>query len=297
MGYGWFVENDDRRGKVVSHSGGNGVIATNYRRFLDKDLVIVEFTNNARGGAYRYVSDALEKIILGEPVPQIPEASFAVSASQLKRLTGTYKLPSGACFEVTSRNGQLFIPLSSPEIVRWISTQPSLGRVDLELEAEQTLAAVMKGIASSDYEPLRKSLPAGTDFKEEQSFWATHWPRLSKGDGTFQKVVTMASAMDKSAFDPASQVPEVRLIAVYEQGLQYFEAQKIGSGWYINVTNSTPLPPGGYRFVPTGRGSFVSYLFPSAEKLALKFDAPGGKNLRITNSTRETIGLKDRCSP
>ncbi len=102
--------------------------------------------------------------------------------------------------------------------------------------------------------------------------------------------------MDKSALNPATEVPEARLLAVFQHGLQYFEAQKIGAGWYINVTNNAPLPPGGFRFVPTGRHSFASYLFPTSERLSLKFDGPAGEKVAITNSTREAIAVKGRCS-
>jgi hypothetical protein len=48
IGYGWFISNT-KLGRWAFMSGGDQIVAAYFRRFLDEDAVVIQFTNNAWG--------------------------------------------------------------------------------------------------------------------------------------------------------------------------------------------------------------------------------------------------------
>ena len=47
-GYGWATATTERDTKLVAHNGGNDIFFADFRRYVDEDITIIYFTNQAR---------------------------------------------------------------------------------------------------------------------------------------------------------------------------------------------------------------------------------------------------------
>ncbi len=61
-GYGWRSVDDEERGKIVFHNGGNTIFFATVRDFVDADRIVVFLTNEGRRDVYR-MSREIERII------------------------------------------------------------------------------------------------------------------------------------------------------------------------------------------------------------------------------------------
>jgi CubicO group peptidase (beta-lactamase class C family) len=53
-GYGWAIYNTARGSKVVMHDGGNGIFSSDFRRYLDEDIVIIMLGNHQEHEIFDY---------------------------------------------------------------------------------------------------------------------------------------------------------------------------------------------------------------------------------------------------
>src|SRR5262249_14022096 len=68
-GYGWVIDRTPRGGRVITHNGGNGVIAADCYRFLDDNVFLFTASNVAGQSAIRASDDLLRTIfpLAGKP--------------------------------------------------------------------------------------------------------------------------------------------------------------------------------------------------------------------------------------
>ena len=163
MAYGWFFEQTPQ-GRLVSHSGGNGIFATNLRRYVDRDLVVVMSTNNARQNWNPAERDVVA-LLWGETVPMPPEAK---AVADVHRIAGRYRLPSGRELELRVERGQLVLdPFAAPEVTEMI-------RPKNVVEDAKLLAGAKTGfeqIAAGKPELLTQGLIPDVTASEEREFW------------------------------------------------------------------------------------------------------------------------------
>lgn len=170
--YGWFVSKTENDGHRFIHHGGDAVPEgwnADLRWFPDNNLIAVVLTNRRvrAGSVRRYAMNDLVNITLFKNKPRLPD--FArVPLAQLRRYEGTYRLPSGSLFRVTSTTAAvgnttkpiLIISGRGQEAIDILfsgNTTPGLSKLSLDLN-EKTKAYI-EALRSNDLEALKK-IPA-----------------------------------------------------------------------------------------------------------------------------------------
>jgi CubicO group peptidase (beta-lactamase class C family) len=116
MAIGWFFS-ETPQGRLVSHSGGNGIFANNLRRYIDRDVVVLMSTNNFRQSWSPAESD-VATLLFGGTVAMPPAAK---GNADVERLAGRYTLPSGRAIELRVERGQLVVdPFAAPEVTELV---------------------------------------------------------------------------------------------------------------------------------------------------------------------------------
>ena len=171
--YGWFVSKTEKDSHRFINHGGDAVPEgwnADLRWFPEDNLIAIVLTNKRirAGSVRRYAMNDLVDIVLFQKRPQLPDFAVVLS-SELRAHEGTYKLPSGALFQVTSTTvtvggGEtkpiLIISGRGQEAIDILfsgNTTPGLSKLSLELN-EKTRAYI-EALRHNDLEALRK-IPA-----------------------------------------------------------------------------------------------------------------------------------------
>jgi CubicO group peptidase (beta-lactamase class C family) len=154
QGLGWRVAETDY-GLLVEHNGASDLGASAlFRRYLDADLVLVLFCNQAYGDLPMVVplQDKLERILAGEEielpsadVPQPPQAD-------MDELAGTYGLPGGGQFRAEPAGTHLLLTAEGQAAINRLAFPdlPADAHDALNRKHEQVFRAFLDG----DKEPL-----------------------------------------------------------------------------------------------------------------------------------------------
>ncbi|MFN7990380.1 MAG: serine hydrolase domain-containing protein [Thermoanaerobaculia bacterium] len=108
-GYGWFVRKTERGTTLVEHGGdylGTGAQLSLYR----EDRVLLVTSTNVRHDMYptrNRVDRVIPKLLFGGDHPEPP--GFAPDDTLLRRLVGTYRLPTGGAVVLHERGGRFFV--------------------------------------------------------------------------------------------------------------------------------------------------------------------------------------------
>ena len=117
-GFGWILENEKKKGKIVWHSGGWPGYATYFKRYIDNDLVIVFLINKEQDFDFEQsIIRSIENILFDEPY-ETPEAIELQKAKILhpeilNRYVGEYRLEehNELIVRVTMQDQRLFIEM------------------------------------------------------------------------------------------------------------------------------------------------------------------------------------------
>ena len=116
-GFGWFITNDKEVGRIVSHSGGMPGVHTWFKRFLDKDRMLVILCNREEQDirAHDGLFIGMRDVATGkEPAPIRSIEELAIQnpdKSKWESFCGKYEHPEDADFiidEVFLRDGDLY---------------------------------------------------------------------------------------------------------------------------------------------------------------------------------------------
>ena len=106
-GYGWSVQQNEGKEKVISHNGGNGYFMATMAMIPEKRFDIIVSTNDATKNT-DVISTRIARILF-ENLEELDDAF-------VKTYTGTYTLPSGASIPVTfNENDEAVLLLNHPE--------------------------------------------------------------------------------------------------------------------------------------------------------------------------------------
>lgn len=104
---GWQVS-ESPHGKVISHTGGSSIgVAAVFRRYVEKDIVIVTFANRDGDDVVfnSGLSDKIEKMVFGKKI-SIPPAITRASKN-FKKYEGRYELSDSDYYEMTQAADRL----------------------------------------------------------------------------------------------------------------------------------------------------------------------------------------------
>jgi hypothetical protein len=156
--YGWGVS-ETEYGTLITHDGGNDLGASaNFKWFVDCDLILILFCNQSYGKATLaiQVRDKIVKIAFGKNVT-VPPAVLDTVSFGLKKFEGTYRLPTGSHFIVSSEAGALKLAAKGQDAIKIIfppEQDKTLEYVDLNNRVIVLSKVVIKG----DYSSLENEL-------------------------------------------------------------------------------------------------------------------------------------------
>lgn len=106
-GMGWLLEDDERLGKSVYHSGGWPGYSTLLKRYIDRDLTLIMLQNGERDHAYtQQLVNSIEQILSGEaytvPKPLENKKIIPLDLKKAGTLLGKYRFSNeqGDIFDV-----------------------------------------------------------------------------------------------------------------------------------------------------------------------------------------------------
>jgi CubicO group peptidase (beta-lactamase class C family) len=150
--YGWSIAPGPDGSRVASHTGGNGVFDTDFRRYLDDQAVLIASSNRADFSAVA-VAAHLENRLFGQPDPD-PPAPAPIAPDRLRRCAGVYALPSGERLEVTAAARGLRISAGGPAGLALLLAGQDDDERELMEERAQKVTAALEGARRGNFAAL-----------------------------------------------------------------------------------------------------------------------------------------------
>ncbi len=209
-GYGWWVEKTTRGTTLIYHSGDSDGFGSTFRWFRDENVLVLGLCNIRHDWYPTHIKadEVVPKIIFGEPYTS-PPTFIASLPNMMKRVCGTYQLPSGGKLIIQVERGQLQIGAEKQDAVNVLreGDEKSLkARAHLTATTEKLLEAYLKG----DMTPLVKVGGNDPDF---QKSIGDEIKQVGEGKGPFKSFDVLGTF---PAGEPGVQNTIIRLN--YEQG-------------------------------------------------------------------------------
>jgi CubicO group peptidase (beta-lactamase class C family) len=248
-GYGWALFTTPRKTRLIAHNGSNNIFHADFRRYVDDDVVILSFTNEARALS-RQIFSSVPRAVFGEAIPPFPRPKIVLRRSELQRYVGTYEMPSGDRLAVNSLNGRLIVKAASPGIGKLL-TFPKVDDPERLAELGSRTANVASSLLKDDYEPIRRSLDLEGTLEEEKAYWKRTFGVWAERFGNFKRSEVVGSVTDKEFLN-------TYVLFEFERGARFvLFRQNARKQFYIGT--QAPIFPQYYTFTPGSKSSFVLY--------------------------------------
>jgi len=168
--YGWSINAAPDGTRIASHTGGNGVFETDFRRYLDDRTVLVASSNRADYSAVS-VAGHLESRLFGQPDPEPPEP-IRLAPEELRRCAGLYALSSGERLRARAVAGGLEIVAEAPATLGLLLATQDAEERELMAGRDQKVADALAGAERGDFAALADLYGAPAD-RVQRPFRAT----------------------------------------------------------------------------------------------------------------------------
>lgn len=189
-GYGWAIAKTPRGTRLVWHSGGNGIFAADFHRYVEEGLVIAIGSNQSDFPSTR-VSWEVSRLAFGGEAT-IPPALAKVEAKSLERCAGTYALPSGARLVVSAAPAdsrgtpRLQVMAEGGEALALLLGET--GRPpEAVRESEGRLLAALQAARKGDFSPLHQVYGADMPLEQVSTRAKEIWGNLEERHGPFDR--------------------------------------------------------------------------------------------------------------
>jgi CubicO group peptidase (beta-lactamase class C family) len=271
MAYGWLLE-ETPQGRLISHSGGNGLFANNFRRYLDRDVVVVFSTNNARMFT-RPTESTVASILFGGTAANMPPAAkVTVPAETLAKYAGRYRLASGAEVELRVDRGQLTL---SPGV----AALEALGRPANTVDDKAAAAEAKEGfeqIARGEFTLLDAKLVPNVPAAGEHEFWTEWLAEQTKDRGKFVSATPLWSVM-------SGQDLHTYVRMAFEKSSTMVRWERRAKGVFAHAY--PPRAPEPYRFVAQSPTEFTTWNNPPSVAGTMRIE---GETLILGTDTKAT---------
>jgi CubicO group peptidase (beta-lactamase class C family) len=151
-GYGWSIAPGPNGTRVISHTGGNGIFDTDFRRYVDEHMALIASSNRADFSAVA-AAPHLENRLFGLPDPE-PPAPASLDPARLQRCAGVYQLAGGERLRATPAGGGLRISAEGPEGLALLLAGQDDDERQLMQERADKVAAALAGAKLGDFAAL-----------------------------------------------------------------------------------------------------------------------------------------------
>ncbi|NUQ25862.1 MAG: beta-lactamase family protein [Saprospiraceae bacterium] len=180
-GYGWVIM-DLPEGRFIQHNGGNGVYNAFMGFFPSLGRCIIA-SSNANNKISDDIAMRLNAYLTGNVIEADPE--------QLRKWTGTYKLPSGQTFDLQfDENDQLQAFFENRDAMLALTAEGNEDPAATKA-ADARTQAILEGIFKQDYAPLAQAF--GESEAEVKERAHPYWQGLQQQFGSFQSLFIMGT--------------------------------------------------------------------------------------------------------
>jgi CubicO group peptidase (beta-lactamase class C family) len=237
--YGWSIAPGPDGRPVASHTGGNGVFDTDFRRYLDDRAVLIASSNRA---AFSAVSAAahLENRLFGLPDPD-PPAPDRIDPELLRRCAGLYQLPARERLAVAVEGHGVRVAAEGPAGMALLLAGQDDAEREIMAGRTRKVAAALDGARRGDFEPLADLF--GQSVEEVEPPYRAALQRLGRRLGA----LTGAAVLGSASLDG---VPYTYARLIFERGARL--AQYRWEGPTAETVRYTDRPAG-YLYLPERR--------------------------------------------
>lgn len=276
-GYGWVNWTTRRGTRMLSHNGGNGIFAADFRRYVEEDAVLFVVTNLSNFSPVDYVSEQIERIIFGEPY-RMPPVTIEIEQAVLSLYTGTYRLATGSTIQVSVERGSLALTASGSDAVNLLageSGKSSPPAEQMSAQSEDILNRAAKGDFTGFQEVIGEEVPL---WEVEQS--EGEWLKMREERyGEFRDLETVTTVTEGDRV-------HVNIKMNYERGSGFVRLTWTGSR-LTGITLIREVAGVNATLFPVSPTEFESFSLRSPVRAKVKFETAGSGE-RATSMIFET---------
>jgi len=277
-GYGWGVQTTRRGTTVVTHNGGNGFFFTDFRRYLDEQVVIIAMSNQPVVPATQVAPRQLEALVFGDAPVVSPPLPVEVPREGREALSGRYELPNGTTIVVRASDAGLDVESSDVALFGSIPGLVAPGGRFADLERRSL--PILEAASKDDFKPIFDAFNDDRPFDVVQGNQRRLWSGWRSQFGDFLRLELIGTGVVQG--DPA-----VTVRAHFARGgpiIQLIWGPRRLAGFLV-----TPqVPPA--ALVAESPGSWVHYSYRAPALIRLTFGANG--ELTVDNGTTKTTGRR-----
>jgi CubicO group peptidase (beta-lactamase class C family) len=286
-GYGWIIS-DTEYGLLLEHDGGSSQgTAADFRRYIDKDIVIMIFCNN--DGEYMLYSDRLRDSIrdlaFGVPLAAAPEASTsATDEIRLEKYARSFS-DDASLINVSKTGDMLEISGVGQSAVATLLGFDS-SEAAAHARVSQRSAKILQELLDQNYQSLR-SASSGTMAERLESLFT----KLSDSLGDVTDYSVLGTV-------PPTGVNSANFMTIFQ--VHFGDTTKRFRFYWsddgIIALGGAGMPePVRIRAIPAEGGEFAGYHIPTSRSVMLTFDEDAAGNVTgISVGSSRFIVERDR---
>ena len=201
--YGWGVQTTRRGTTVITHNGGNGYLFTDFRRYVDENVVVIAMSNEPVIPAPQLAPRQIESLFFGGgPAVVMPPAAAAVSAADRDRVAGTFALDDGSTLTLSASGTGLAAASSNVTMFGGLPGLVAPGGRNADLE--QKSMAILDAASKDDMHPIHDAFKDERPFELVQGNQRRFWAGWRAELGEFKRLELLGTASVQG--DPAVTV-------------------------------------------------------------------------------------------
>jgi CubicO group peptidase (beta-lactamase class C family) len=189
-GYGWFIGEDAKGNRIISH-GDNAGYHSEFRWYPETNRTIIVFTNQelyddsgaGLGLHKRVIASNISRLLKGEKI-EMPPGVVKLSPTELKKYEGTYEVEDAGKFRIWLDGNQLKIGADGQAAINLL-----LSATEAEKEIYRKInvrsTAIIEAINAKNLEKLKEIL-GESDAKFFASGWFEDWQKWTKEYGVLK---------------------------------------------------------------------------------------------------------------
>ncbi len=189
-GYGWGIRETSRKTTLIEHGGDFAGFGSQFSWFKDEQVLVISLCNMRHDNneyPTRFKADPkVINIIFNEPYT-LPPAFIATDPAVVKKIVGTYQLPSGGKFVVRLDRGQLEIGADGQDAANALAEAD-----EKELQRRVRLSAMTKSFLEGmvDWNPkiVQDALGPNGDLEYWRAGWTDESGQLGAGKGKLKSI-------------------------------------------------------------------------------------------------------------
>lgn len=250
-GYGWVLAKTPRGTRLVSHNGDDLVFYADLHRYVDEEVTVVMLTNQNDVLA-QAVLRTVPLLVFGAAADTFP-ATAALSADELARLAGEYRLPGGERFRLVHGGGRLEVAGTVPSVARYLLPLPRPeGDTAAARAGEAMVARMVDSLLRGDVEAAMRRVSAGSSAQEERRYWGRTLPRWAQRYGAYRRVETVGT------FQNDSTGWDTWLLLHFDGGTRLINAVQTGETAYVQA-DPPPVLSAAFSLAPAPDGELMVY--------------------------------------